>query len=243
MGMSRRKRTIRLSLLCVAAGLLGALSPATALAVHEFQTCQNVGANNGKFEEAKCLKEGGAKEYEWKQIPAATNFAVVEKVPSLIISGKILFYCTETEFTGKIELLGQFMGKVELKNSCIFREKVSGNWTNPLNCKVTEPIAFEVKGEMVSGSPEPLFSFGAKGGKVFTKIKTTEPGCSEYAFESLTEGKGQVCTSVGITSGNSKHMFLCTTCKTTELVLNTEGAAFVSPMVIALAGLEWWRST
>jgi hypothetical protein len=238
--MSKTRSTI---LFLISASMAGAILPTSALG-HEFQTCQNVGANMGMFSTSTCGTAGAPKEFEWKQIVAATNFVTVNNARSSEIhSLKVLVKCDETNLTGKVELMGNFTGTMQLNNNCSFYERINGGgWVNPKGCTVTQPISFEVKGELITGGTSPLFTFGAKGGKLMTQIKTTGVGCSNYNFESISEGKGQVCSSTRLSEGNPNHYFTCDECQNTELLFNTEAAAFVTPIIIRLEGMPWWRA-
>ena len=148
---------------------------------------------NGKFETNHCEKAGGENEFEWKPIPEGTKVKQESTNKSSIIgTANIRFICTELEFTGEIKVAGGLTGEFKLKRSCKFEEKIGGKFENPKGCKVVEPIAFIIKGEMVNGTVEPVFEFGAKGGKVFTKVKLTKPALALAALNTPLNLRGKV---------------------------------------------------
>lgn len=237
----------RLLLLSMISGFAIAVAPPASAWSHEFQRCIKIGAG-GSFETSHCIAAGGANEFAWRAVPEGEKFALnAAAAVTAISSTNVRFKCTTTGFTGEAKASAGLVGEFQLKNCAFSEREASGQFGNPKACVVAATIKFEIKGEMVNGTTEPAFEFGAKGGKVFTSLKANEPGsgagCKEYTFESLAEGKGEKCSVSESLAGAEVHAIGCSPCNT-ELLLGTEGAILLGSVAIELAAAkEWWRST
>jgi hypothetical protein len=94
-----------LSVLIVLA--MSAIGSASALAAfnRQWQTCVNVGAGNGKFEESACKKEGGGKEWEWKTLAAGESKGVKDQGGTFVLNG-----ITQTVTCKKVTSKGTIYG-------------------------------------------------------------------------------------------------------------------------------------
>jgi hypothetical protein len=228
------------------AALVMVTAPAPASAA-QFKTCQNAGAGMGSFNDNACRTPGGTNTFDWKQIAAATNFAIrtdagaVTTAPVTIESEGLVIKCDTSSFIGQLELAGKFKGTVTL-GGCVFNLNTRGNLTNPHTCAVAAGTSFAIEGELVNGAGRSQVEFGPSAGRLFTDIKT-EPGanCHEYKFEAAAAKKGQTCPVSGATVGATVHTLICTESGSRALSLNNETGWITAPMTIGFNPLERWR--
>jgi hypothetical protein len=241
-----KARPILLCLACVFA--LSVVLPTSAWAAHEFQRCINVGVG-GSFENSRCESAGGTNEWAWRVVPEGATLSLQAGgiPPVTIYSAKVRFRCTTIAFTGEAKPAAGILGEFKLKNCAFTEREATGQFGNPKGCVVATTTEFKLKGEMVNGTVEPAFEFGASGGKSFTTLKANEPGsgvgCTQYTFESTAEGKGEKCVTMNVTVGAAPHNFACVACNS-EFLIGTEGALLNFGISLELTpGKEWWRST
>ncbi len=153
-----RMRMIMLSLLAVFA--VGAVASASASAASlEWEVCEKVGANKGKFETHKCIAAGGTNEWEWKLLAAGEERKVVSEGGTFTLKGgPIESTCTKVLDEGDI-----FGGKpgTDLTLKILFE----GCTTSKAGCKVKSAKGTQAAGEiLVTNVPTELIITKTAGG-------------------------------------------------------------------------------
>jgi hypothetical protein len=95
-------KSIKIAGLCLVAMFVVSVATASVASakVPEWKQCRNVGLNKGKFEDSKCTKEGGNKEWEWKQLEtkeAVTSMATLKLRDKSTLLGEVEVQCKGTD--------------------------------------------------------------------------------------------------------------------------------------------------
>jgi hypothetical protein len=193
--------------------------------VPETYICKNVGENKGKFEENKCEKEGGKKEFEWTPVEAATAYEAENHpltaihLESEVAGIKISIVCEKAKGTGKLEPAGaSAVTTLEFSSCKLYSITADHKAEVVAGCTIEEPIKQAEATDqdiynVTSGGIEDSFS---QKGTVFAEVKILGAGCLLKGTYKITaqggEGKvGQICPILVPTAaaGVEVHEMIC----------------------------------
>lgn len=225
--------------------------------VPETYICKNVGENKGKFEENKCEKEGGKKEFEWTPIEAATAVEAENHpltfthLESEVAGIKVSVVCEKAKGTGKLEPAG-------VSVLTTFEYTVCKLFTITADHQASEAAGCTVEAvKQAEASDQYLYNVGSGGiedaftqkGATFAEIKVTGATCVLKGTYTVVaqggEGKvGQVCPILIPTAatGTELHEMICTgQGSKLELKLGAEGKkARLFVDVLLKVGVLWY---
>jgi hypothetical protein len=182
-------RLILLSLLAAVATSMVVSAPASAAL--KYWVCKNVGANKGSFETSECLKAGGSREWETKQLAGNETTGLIgsggpaELTREVSENVVVAIKCQAGRVAGILKSGGESSGEFSLVGLC----NVVGQHNN---CIVREPIVLKFGGQLTGtvGDAE-IEQTGSASKESFGEIEIAGSTCAVNGKYKL-EGK-QTC--------------------------------------------------
>ncbi|HWX44075.1 MAG TPA: hypothetical protein VNY52_02000 [Solirubrobacteraceae bacterium] len=219
---------VRIVGLCLTAMFaLGMVASTPALAVPEFEVCEEGGTE--KWENHEC--NSGQGKGPWSFLKITKSYTVegtsaVSTLKSKIGKEEIIIECKKDKFTGSIEPAGKTKGKVTFE-SCTVKK--------PGGCTVEIP-SFEVTDQLVGKEDEFKPTKGEKK-EVFVEIVI-----GTCVLKGTYQIKGiQKCELPSGETGKVEHEIVCTPAGG-KLTLGKEKADFESTLKVKLTNGWAWRS-
>jgi hypothetical protein len=157
-------RLIMLGLAALAATVaVGAFASAAASA-HKVLDCLKVAAGTGKYEESKCTKGPGSKEWERFEIASQkiSGTGGVSTLKTTLAGAEIIVTCKKAGLTGEIETAGTGKGDATLEECSL------GNSHETFSSCEVPNTSFELSAQLV-GSPVEL-EFKPASGSTFVEV-------------------------------------------------------------------------